>query len=70
MLMEMSANIPADLEGLRFSIEFELAKLLVKRKELPEARRHIERAIAFLQPVGDCQGMRDARALLATLEQK
>ena len=67
---DLSANLPPDLEGLRFNIEFEFAKLLIKRKERDEARKHIEKAIAFLQPMGDCQGMRNARALLATLDQK
>ncbi|MBI2724409.1 MAG: AAA family ATPase [Chloroflexi bacterium] len=68
LLMDMSEHLPPDLEGFRFGIEFELAKLLVKRKERDEARHHLERAIAFLQPAGDCVGMRDARTLLATLD--
>ncbi len=58
------------LAAFRFGIEFELAKLLIKRKETVEARKHVEKAIAFLQPLGDSVGMRDARALLATLDQK
>ena len=70
MLMGMSANLPRDLEGFRFGIEFEYAKLLIKRKERDEARKHVEKAIAFLQPLGDTVGMRDARALLASLNQK
>ena len=49
---------------------FEFAKLLIKRKERDEARRHLEKAIVFLQPLGDTVGMRDARALLATLNSK
>ena len=69
-LAELSENLPSDLECLRFLIEFEFAKLLVKRKERDEARKHIEKAIAFLQPLGDSVGMRDARALLATLDAK
>lgn len=69
-LGELSENLPRDLEGFRFMIEFEFAKLLVKRKERDEARKHIEKAIAFLQPLGDSVGMRDARALLATLDAK
>jgi class 3 adenylate cyclase len=70
MLMDLSTNLSPELEGFRFMIEFELAKLLVKRKERDQARTHIEKAIAYLQPMGDCQGMRDARALLATFDQK
>ena len=70
MLMGMSNNLHPDLEGFRAGIEFELAKLLIKRKEPDEARKHIEKAIAFLQPLGDTVGMRDTRALLATLDQK
>ena len=31
-------------------VEFEFAKLLIKRKERDEARKHLEKAIAFLQP--------------------
>lgn len=69
-LAGLSENLPLDLEGYRFGIEFEFAKLLIKRKERDEARKHIEKAIAFLQPLGDTVGMRDARALLATLDQK
>ena len=69
-LAGLSANLPPDLEGFRFMIEFEFAKLLIKRKERDEARKHIEKAIAFLQPLGDSVGMRDARALLATLDAK
>jgi len=69
-LARLSENLPPDLEGLRFPIEFEFAKLLIKRKERDEARKHLERAIAFLQPLGDSVGMRDARALLATLDAK
>jgi tetratricopeptide (TPR) repeat protein len=69
-LAEFSETLPPDLEGFRFGIEFEFAKLLVKRKERDEARRHLEKAIAFLQPLGDSVGMRDARALLATLNSK
>ncbi len=70
MFTELSATLPPDLEGLRFQIEFELAKLLVKRKEPAEARKHLEKAIAFLRPLGDSVGMRDCRALLATLDRK
>jgi hypothetical protein len=55
---------------MRFQIEFEFARLLIKRKERDEARKHIEKAIAFLQPLGDRVGMRDARALLAPLDAK
>ena len=66
-LATLSEDLPPDLEGLRFMIEYEFAKLLVKRKERDEARRHLGKAIAFLQPVGDCKGMQDAQALLATL---
>jgi hypothetical protein len=69
-LAKLSENLSPDLEGLRFMIEFEFAKLLIKRKERDEARKHIEKAIAFLQPLGDGVGMRDARALLATLDAK
>jgi hypothetical protein len=69
-LRKLSAELPADLEGFRGGIEIELAKVLAKRKERDEARKHIEKAIAFLQPMGDCKGMRDARALLASLDQK
>ena len=69
-LAELSDNLPRDLEGFRFQIEFEFAKLLIKRKERDEARKHLENAIAFLQPLGDSMGMRDARALLATLDAK
>jgi tetratricopeptide (TPR) repeat protein len=67
-LADLSENLPPDLEGLRFLIEFEFAKLLIKRKERDEARRHLEKAIAFLQPLGDSVGMRDTRALLASLD--
>jgi tetratricopeptide (TPR) repeat protein len=67
-LMHLSETLPADLEGFRFNIEVELAKLLLKRKEPDEARKHIEKAIEFLRPLGDTAGMRDARALLATLD--
>jgi class 3 adenylate cyclase/tetratricopeptide (TPR) repeat protein len=69
-LAKLSENLPPDMEGFRFPIEFEFAKLLIKRKERDEARKHIEKAIAFLQPLGDSVGMRDARALLATLDTK
>ena len=69
-LSALSENLQPELEGFRFLIEFEFAKLLVKRKELDEARKHIEKAIAFLQPLGESVGMRDVRALLATLDQK
>ena len=69
-LAALSENLPPDLEGHRFGIEFEFAKLLIKRKERDEARKHIEKAIAFLQPLGDTVGMRNAQALLATLDQK
>ena len=47
-----------------------ISRNITYMKESEEARRHLEKAIAFLQPVGDCVGMRDARALLATLDQK
>jgi tetratricopeptide (TPR) repeat protein len=67
-LAELSDNLPPQYEGLRAGIEFEFAKLLVKRKERDEARKHLEKAIAFLQPLGDSVGMRQARELLATLE--
>ena len=56
---KLSANLPPDLEGFRFGIEFGFAKLLIKRKEPAEARKHLEKAIAFLQPLGDTVGMRD-----------
>ena len=69
-LADLSANLPRDMEGFRFGIEFQFARLLIKRKERDEARKHIEKAIAFLQPLGDSVGMRDARALLATLDAK
>jgi class 3 adenylate cyclase/tetratricopeptide (TPR) repeat protein len=67
-LTEMSDHLSPDVEGTRFQVELELAKLLVTRKEADEARKHLDKAIAFLQPVGDCGGMREARELLATLE--
>ncbi|HEV8575231.1 MAG TPA: hypothetical protein VGR43_11060, partial [Dehalococcoidia bacterium] len=67
-LASLSENLSPELESLRFVIEYEFAKLLVKRKEYDEARRHIEKAIAFLLPLGDSVGMRDARALLATID--
>jgi hypothetical protein len=70
MLSDLSDNLTPDQQGTRFGIEFEFAKLLIKRKEWDEARRHLERAIAFLQPIGDCVGMRDARALLAQIDAK
>jgi len=70
ILSQISQELPPDLEGFRFQIEFEFAKLLIKRKERDGARKHIEKAIAFLQPLGDTVGMRDARALLATLDGK
>jgi hypothetical protein len=66
----LSDELPPDLEGFRFLIEYEFAKLLVKRKEFAEARARLERAIAFLRPMGDCQGMRDSRALLAAIDGK
>jgi len=66
-LIVLSSQLSSDLEGYRGGIELELAKLLVKRKERDEARKHIEKAIAFLQPMGDCQGMRDAKAVLGEL---
>jgi hypothetical protein len=69
-LAKLSEDLTPELEGLRFTIEFEFAKLLIKRKERDEARKHIEKAIAFLQPLGDTVGMRDAQALLATLDTK
>jgi hypothetical protein len=52
----------------RAGIELELAKLLIKRKDRHEARRHIEKTIAFLQPTVDCVAMREARALLEQLD--
>ena len=67
-LASLSEDLSPDLESLRFIIEFEFAKLLIKRKERDEARRHVQKAIAFLQPLGDSVGMRNARALLATLD--
>ncbi|MEO8457824.1 MAG: hypothetical protein ABI559_08435, partial [Chloroflexota bacterium] len=69
-LTELSENLPADREGIRFVVELELAKLLIKRKERDEARKHIEEAINYLQPLGDGPGIRNARALLATLDVK
>jgi tetratricopeptide (TPR) repeat protein len=69
-LAKLSDELTPDLEGLRFTIEYEFAKLLIKRKERDDARKHIEKAIAFLQPLGDSVGMRDARALLASLDAK
>ena len=45
-----------------------VAKLLGKRKEWDEARKHVEKLITFLHPPGDCKSMRDAKALLATLD--
>jgi len=66
-LVRLSEHLSPDLELLRFTIEFELGKLLIKRKESDAARSHLEKAIAFLQPLGDCKGMRDAQALLAAL---
>jgi hypothetical protein len=69
-LMQLSQELPADFEGNRAGVEYTLARVLAKRGERAEARTHVERAIAFLQPMGDCQGMRDARALLATLDAK
>ena len=70
MLSEMSDHLAPDYAGFRFVIEFELAKLLAKRNERDEARKRLEKAIAFLQPMGDCKGMREARAVLASLDQK
>ena len=70
MLSDLSENLSPDQQGFRFVVEFTFAKLLIKRKERDEARKHLEKAIAFLQPIGDCVGMRDARALLATLDAK
>ncbi len=70
MLSDLSDNLSPDQQGSRFGVEFALAKLLIKRKEWDEARKHLEKAIAFLQPIGDCVGMRDAKALLATLDAK
>jgi hypothetical protein len=67
-LMQLSQELPAGLEGYRSGIEYQLARVLIKRKELSEARTHLQKAISFLQPMGDCQGMRDARALLAELD--
>ena len=67
---KLSAELQPDREGFRFAIEFEYAKLLIKRKERDEARKHLEKAIAFLQPLGDTIAMRDCRAVLATLDQK
>jgi uncharacterized protein HemY len=69
-LVELSENLSPDRQGFRFQIEFELGKLLVKRKERGEARKHLEKAIAFLQPLGDSVGMQNARALLASLDRK
>jgi tetratricopeptide (TPR) repeat protein len=69
-LADLSANLPPYQEGFRFLIEFDFAKLLIKRKDRDEARKHIEKAIAFLLPLGDSVGMRDAKALLATLDGK
>jgi tetratricopeptide (TPR) repeat protein len=70
LLAEMSENLPPVQAGSRFGVEFTLAKVLIKRKERDEARKHLEKVIAFLQPIGDCVGMRDARALLASLDAK
>jgi hypothetical protein len=70
ILSDLSDNLSPDQQSSRFGVEFELAKLLIKRKEWDEARKHIDKGIAFLQPIGDCQGMRDLRALLATLDAK
>jgi class 3 adenylate cyclase/tetratricopeptide (TPR) repeat protein len=67
-LVDLSKNLSPEVESMRFLIEFELAKLLIKRKERDEARKHLGKAIAFLQPLGDSVGMRDARALLAYLD--
>ena len=67
-LAEISANLPPDMEGLRLMIEFEFGKLLIKRKDRDEARKHLEKAVAFLQPLGDSERMREVRALLATLD--
>jgi hypothetical protein len=69
-LAKLSDELSPDMEAFRFAIEFEFARLLIKRKERDEARKHLEKAIAFLQPLGDTVGMRDARALLATLDAK
>ena len=69
-LMALSSQLSPDLEGYRGGIELELAKVLVKRRERDEARKHLEKAIAFLQPMGDCQGMRAATALLSALDSK
>ena len=70
LLSDLSANLPPDLEGFRLQVEWPLSKLLVKRKEWDEARAHLARLIAYLQPLGDCKSMRDATALLATLDSK
>lgn len=70
MLADLSENLPPGLEGFRSNVEWAFAKLLVKRKEWDEARKHLDKMITFLQPLGDCKSMRDAKALLATLDSR
>lgn len=70
MLSDLSDNLPPDLEGFRYPIESEFIKLLIKRKEWDEARRHVDKLMTFLRPLGDCYGMREAQAWLATVDAK
>jgi tetratricopeptide (TPR) repeat protein len=70
MLRDLSENLPPDLEGFRYPVESEFIKLLIKRKEWDEARKHLDKLISFLQPLGDSYGMRQAQAWLATVNAK
>lgn len=69
-LSDLSENLPPDLEGFRYPVESEFVKLLIKRKEWDEARKHLDKLTAFLQPLGDSYGMRQAREWLATVDAK
>lgn len=69
-LTRLSENLSPDFEGYRLVIDYTLAQVLVKRKDYVPARAALQRALAFLQPMGDCPGARDAQALLDSIAGK
>lgn len=69
-MSRMSGSLPAETAGSRFTLEYNFARLLARRGERDEARQRLQTAMAAIQSLGDSQGMRDARALLAELDAK
>ena len=55
------------MEGLRFQLEWTLAQLLVHEGDAESAAAHLEAGIAAIEPAGNTEGLRTARAFLEQL---